>query len=107
MSESDKKAAYMLVVAQIHDGKKMGQYQAALTASELYPKNHGDYQVRGRPIEMFEGEWPGNQAVVIAKFASADDARSFWHSDVYQNEIKPLRAGAGSFTVALFEELEE
>ena len=104
---SDEKAAYMLVIAQIDDGQKMGAYQAALTASGLYPKNNGGYQVRGRPIEMFEGEWPGNQAVVIAKFASADDARNFWNSDVYQNEIKPLRAGAGSFTVALFDALDE
>ena len=104
---SDDKPVYMLVIGQINDGQKMGAYQAALTASELYPKNNGGYQVRGRPIEMFEGEWPGNQAVVIAKFASADDARNFWHSDTYQNEIKPLRAGAGSFTVALFEALDE
>ena len=104
---SDEKAAYMLVIGQITDGQKMGAYQAALTASALYPKNNGGYQVRGRPIEMFEGEWPGNQAVVIAKFSSADDARNFWNSDVYQNEIKPLRAGAGSFTVALFEAVDE
>jgi len=101
------KPAYMLVIGRIEDGQKMGQYQAALTASRLYPKNDGSYLVRGRPIDVFEGEWPGDQAVVIAKFASAEHARSFWDSDMYQNEIKPLRAGAGNFTVALFEEVEE
>lgn len=104
---TDTKPAYMLVIGRIEDGQKMAQYQAALTASGLYPRNEGGYLVRGRPIEMFEGEWPGNQAVVIAKFASADHARNFWHSDTYQNEIKPLRAGAGDFTVALLEELAE
>lgn len=104
---SDTKPAYMLVIGQINDGKKMGEYQAALTASGLYAKNEGGYEVRGRPIEMFEGEWPSNQAVVIAKFASAEHARNFWQSDTYQNEIKPLRAGAGHFTVALFEEVDE
>jgi uncharacterized protein (DUF1330 family) len=104
---SEGKAAYMLVIGQINDGKKMGEYQAALTAAGIYEKNEGDYQVRGRPIEMFEGEWPSNQAVVIAKFPSAEHARNFWRSDTYQNEIKPLRAGAGHFTVALFEEVED
>jgi uncharacterized protein (DUF1330 family) len=104
---SDSKPAYMLVIGQINDGKKMAAYQAALEASGLYAKNEGAYEVKGRPIEMFEGEWPSNQAVVIARFASAEHARNFWRSDTYQNEIKPLRAGAGHFTVALFEESDD
>ena len=103
---SNDKPAYMVVIAEISDGEKMAEYQAALSASGLYPDNEGSYRVRGRPIEMFEGEWPSNQAVVVAKFPSADHARNFWRSDTYQNEIKPLRAGAGSFTVALFVEPE-
>ena len=104
---NEARPAYMLVIGQVTDGTKMAAYQAALTASGLYPNNEGGYLVRGRPVEMFEGEWPGNQAVVIAKFASADHARRFWQSDTYQNDIKPLRAGAGRFTVALFEQLDE
>ncbi len=103
---SDDKPAYMLVVAKITDGDKMGNYQGALMESGLYPKNTGGYLVRGRPLEIFEGEWPGNQAVVIAKFASAQHARDFWYSEQYQNQIKPLRQGAGEFSVSLFEEID-
>ena len=104
---SDDKPAYMLVIAQIEDGDKLATYQGELLASGLYPKNQGGYLVRGRPLEIFEGEWPGNQAVVIAKFASARHARDFWYSDQYQHHIKPLREGAGQFSVALLEELNE
>lgn len=98
------KAAYMLVTAKVKDGQKMGNYQKALMESGLYPKNEGFYLTKGRPIEIFEGEWPDNQAVVIAKFPSADHARNFWHSDEYQNQVKPLRDGAAEISVALFEE---
>ena len=104
---SDDKSVYMLVLGKIADPAKMGKYQSALTESGLYPKNKGGYRFKGRPIEIFEGEWPENGAAVIAKFPSAEDARNFWYSDEYQNAIKPLREGAGEFTVALFEETDE
>ena len=103
---SNEKPAYMLVVATIEDSDKMVDYQRALTASGLYPDNHGGYLVKGRPLEIFEGEWPSNQAVVIAKFASAQNAHDFWHSEQYQEQIKPLRQGAGRFSVSLFEEID-
>lgn len=104
MSEDTEKAVYMLVLGQIEDRDKMAAYQSALMASEIYQKNGGYYVAFGKPIDMFEGDWPSNQAAVIAKFPSLKAAQSFWNSDVYQNEIKPLREGAGTFTVAVFPE---
>lgn len=101
---SETKPAYMLVVAKVTDGKKLKHYQGELMASGLYPRNEGEYLVKGRPLEMFEGDWADNQALVIARFPSAEHARQFWYSEQYQNDIKPLRAGAGQFTVAIFEE---
>ena len=101
---SDKKAAYMVVVADVIDGEKMGQYQAKLMESGLYPANGGTYTFKGRPIEIFEGEWADNRAVLVARFPSADDARNFWYSDTYQNDVKPLREGAASVMVGLFED---
>ncbi len=100
---SETKPAYMLVLAEVADGKKLANYQGELMASGLYPQNEGEYKAKGRPLEMFEGDWPNNRAVVIARFPSAEHARRFWYSDQYQNDIKPLREGAGTFTVALFE----
>lgn len=105
MSDEDTKAVYMIVIGQIKDREKMDAYQAALMESEIYQKNGGFYVAFGKPVDMFEGDWPSNQAAVIAKFPSLSAAQSFWSSDAYQNEIKPLREGAGTFTVAVFPEV--
>lgn len=102
MAGEDENAVYMLVIGQIADRDKMNAYQSALMESEIYQKNGGYYVVFGKPVDMFEGDWPDNQAAVIAKFPSLAAARSFWDSDVYQKEIKPLREGAGTFTVSVF-----
>lgn len=95
-------SVYMLVVGRITDKAKIAEYQAALMESGLYPKNEGHYVAFGRPVEMFEGEWPDDQAIVVAKFPSRAHAQAFWNSDEYQQRIKPLREGAGTFNVSVF-----
>ncbi|MBO2451358.1 DUF1330 domain-containing protein [Actinomadura barringtoniae] len=49
----------------------------------------GRFLVHGGPIEVFEGEWPGD--IVMLEFPSMDHARNFYNSAAYQ-EIQPLRA---------------
>jgi uncharacterized protein (DUF1330 family) len=102
MSEQDK-PVYMLVVGQVEDRDKMGAYQGALMESGLYPQHEGHYVAFGKPVEMFEGDWPENQGQVIARFPSLAQARAFWYSEEYQKRIKPLRHGAGTFNVSVFE----
>ena len=92
---------YMIVIGRIRDREKMGKYQAALMESGLYPKNQGGYRALGRPLDVFEGDIPDNQAYVVAEFPSLEHAQSFWNSDAYQNDIKPLREGAGDFDVVV------
>lgn len=104
MADEDDGPVLMLVIGQIEDRDRMAAYQGALMESGLYPEHEGHYVVVGRPVDMFEGEWPDNQGMVIAKFPSLAHARAFWNSDTYQNRIKPLRAGAGTFNVSVFTE---
>ena len=106
MSTDKDKAVYMLVVGQIEDREKMAAYQSALMESGLYPEHDGHYVAFGKPVDTFEGEWPDNQGLVIAKFPSLKHAQAFWHSDSYQSRIKPLRQGAGSFSVSVFNAVE-
>ena len=101
MSEEDK-PVYMLVIGQIEDREKMAAYQSALVESGLYPKHEGYYVAFGQPVDMFEGEWPDNQGMVMARFPSLRQARAFWNSEEYQERIKPLREGAGTFNVSVF-----
>lgn len=99
---------YMVVSGLSLDGKRMGAYARALAASGLYPKNLGYYVGAIKPLEVFEGKVPGNHGLVIARFPSLDAARSFWYSEEYQKQIKPIRENppAGTYTVAVYKQAE-
>lgn len=105
MDEKEHQPVFMVVIGEITDREKMKAYSEALAESLLYEQHQGYYAAIGRPVEMLEEEWPSNQGLVLARFPSREHARRFWNSGKYQKEIKPLRAGAGRFTVGLFEEL--
>ena len=105
MDENSDRPVFMVVIGEITDRQKMEAYTQALAESLLYRRHEGYYAAVGKPVEMFEEDWPSHQGLVLARFPSRDHARRFWNSEQYQTEIKPLRAGAGRFTVALFDEL--
>ncbi len=103
MQESPK-PAYLLVTAQVSDPVRMAAYARALAESGLYQRHGGHYLFLGKPATELE-DWPAGGSAVGAWFPSRVAAESFWADAQYQTEIKPLRAGAGAFHVAIFEEL--
>lgn len=105
MTPADDRPVFMLVIAAVTDREALMAYSRALGQSGLYDAHGGYYASIGRPVSVFEGDWGAGDSVVIAKFPSRAAAEAFWHSDVYTNAIKPLRAGAGTFRVALFDAL--
>ena len=107
MAETGDNPVFMIVVGRIEDRDKMAAYQGALMASGLYPRHEGHYVAFGKPVDMFEGDWPGDQGLVVARFPSLDHAREFWNSEEYQQRIKPLREGAGTFNVSVFADVSD
>jgi uncharacterized protein (DUF1330 family) len=99
-----ERPAYLLVTAKVADRAKMAAYTEALAASGLYAKHGGRYLFVGPAANPVE-DWPQGQSAVLAIFPSRAAAEAFWFSDAYQNDIKPLRDGAGEFHVAIFEGL--
>lgn len=89
----------MMVLGTIEDRAPLRAYSAELAKLNTYPEQQG-YYIMGRPVEIFEGEWPDNRLFVVAHFPCAAAARGFWFSEDYQG-IRPLRAGAGSLSVSL------
>lgn len=92
---------YLVVSAEVADPARLGAYQAALGASGLYARHGGRYVVRGRAAVPLE-DWDG-RALVVAEFPDRASAEAFWWSPAYQEQIKPLREGAGTFHVAIFD----
>ena len=103
-SKGSEKPAYLVVVATITDQDKASVYLNALRDAGLYPLHGGYHITSGRSVQVLEGDLFRSNAIVIAKFPCAAAARRFWFSDTYQKQILPLRAGAGTFEVAIFDE---
>ena len=96
--------AYLLVTARVSDPAKMAAYARALAASGLYPRHGGQYLFIGKAATPLE-DWPAGDSVVCAVFPNRASAEAFWADPEYQDVIKPLRAGAGDFHVAIFDGL--
>ncbi len=94
--------AFLVVTAVMHDLVKMTAYAKALAESGLYARHGGHYIFIGQPTEQLEN-WTEGTSVVCAKFPSVAAAHAFWYDAQYQDDVKPLRAGAGEFHVAVFE----
>ncbi len=97
-----ERPAYLLVTAKVSDRARMAAYTRALADSGLYARHGGRYLFVGPPASAVEN-WPAGQSGVLAVFPTRAAAEAFWNSAAYQDDIKPLRDGAGEFNVAIFE----
>lgn len=93
--------AFLLVTSREADSAKMAAYAAALAASGLFEAHGGSYEFVGQPVNAVEG-WPAGVGAMLARFPSQAAAEAFWFSAKYQQDIKPLRRGAGTFQAAVF-----
>ena len=98
-------AAYLVATAKIdnftEDMKKYVQL-----AEELMHKAGGQYVVRGPCEKVLEGDLLAGRHVIVSKFPTMEALKSFAESDEYQNHIKPLRAGTGTYDIAAYEETD-
>ena len=70
----------------------------------MYPVTSGYYLYSGgRPIDVFEGNYPETGFTVIARFPSHEAARTFWYSDIYQ-KVKAARGDACQVLVTVYPE---
>jgi len=102
----DNEAVIMVVAGETLDRARMGQYAKALGESGLYPKAGGYYLNNPRPVAVFEGDVSENYVTLMVRFPSLEAAQAFWDSDIYQNDIKPIRLNpsAGDYKVTVYAE---
>ena len=96
----------MVVAGRTLDRAQMGKYAQALAQSGLYPKARGYYLNNPRPIRHLEGKPHADDVALMVRFPSECAALTFWNSDEYQNNVKPLRLNprAGDYIVTLYSE---
>ncbi|MCM2310094.1 MAG: DUF1330 domain-containing protein [Steroidobacteraceae bacterium] len=102
-TDASERPAYLLVQGHVTDREGFKAYNAALPP--IYRKYGGEYLalVPAPLVEVAEGPTE-NRSIVLARFPSRAAARAFWDSPEY-SEAKKLRAGKGSFFVAILDGL--
>ena len=94
-------AAYMLILARVHDRDKfLSGY--ATEAAALVEKCGGKYVLRAPGAICLEGSVGDGRSVVISEWPDMDAAKRFWDSPEYQ-QIKTLRDGICDVEVVLVE----
>ena len=96
----------MVVAGRTLDRAQMGKYAQALAQSGLYPKARGYYLNNPRPIRHLEGNPHADDVALMVRFPSECAVLTFWNSDEYQNNVKPLRLNprAGDYVVTVYAE---
>ena len=100
----ERQPVIMVIAGETLDRERMAAYSKALADSGLYARVGGRYLNEPRPIEVLEGDPSDDHVILAVHFPSECAALKFWHSDIYQTEIKPLREDppAGDYTVTLY-----
>ena len=102
----DNRPVVMVVEGVTIDRGRMTAYADAIRQSKLYDSLGGYYLNFSRPVEVFEGNPPAGQSILLVRFPCLAHARAFWFSRAYQDAIKPLRMdpSAGEYTVSVYAE---
>lgn len=93
---------YLVVWIDHLDRTKSAPYGAGLRQTRIVPRHGGEYLAVSPPLKVLEGDWPADRAVVVERYPCQAAIERMWYSDEYQNELKPLRAGSGTYDVAVF-----
>jgi len=84
------------------DRTKSKAYGDGLRATRIVARHGGRYLAVSPPGQLLEGKWPVERGFVLEEYPCEQAFREMWFSDEYQQKLKPLRAGSGDYTVALF-----
>lgn len=105
-SDSCDQPVLMVVAGPTHDRARMLAYGKAIADSGLYRQLGGYYVNVPQELARFEGEGPAGYTTLIVRFPCLANARAFWNSKVYQEQIKPLRLNpsAGNYIVSVYPE---
>ena len=89
-------AGYVLTQVQITNPERFfGGYVPKAAASVA--SFNGEFIVATNKSEILEGSWPANLTVVL-KFPSKKQAKLWYQSEHYQNNVLPIRLESAEYT---------
>lgn len=91
-------AAYLIADLDITDPELFAQYRERVPA--VIAAHGGRYLARGGPLEVLEGTWKPNRAVIV-EFPDMASLKRFWASPEYQPLIEMRQRSTRSRVVAL------
>jgi|SRR5450759_50518 uncharacterized protein (DUF1330 family) len=89
---------YAIFTEKVNDEGATGAYAQAAVPTVFAAG--GTVLVAGPPEDVLEGEWHGNQTVIL-EFASVEAARGWYNSPEYQAVIGKRHAAAASNAVII------
>jgi uncharacterized protein (DUF1330 family) len=90
-------SAYIIASLEVTDPESFAEYAANVPAT--IAAHGGEYLARGGASELMEGDVPVDR-VVVARFPTVEDARTWYHSDEYTALRKiRLQAAHGPFLI--------
>ena len=97
----------MVVAGPTKDRARMLAYGKAIAESGLYKQLGGYYLNAPQAVAQFEGSPPVGYTTLMVRFPCLENARAFWNSEVYQQQILPLRQNpsAGDYFVTVYPEV--
>ena len=98
--------AYQIALVKVTE-RTPGFMEYVEKSAALLASRGTEYIVRGPAKTVMEGDYLTGRAVIVSKWSSLDDADSFFNSDEYQKDTKPLREGSGIYDIATFDAVGE
>lgn len=94
-------SAYIVTLARLTNVTP-GFREYAQRTAELVEKYGGTYTIRGPSALVLEGSSLEGRSVIVSRFATMEAVKAFYESPEYA-ALKPLRAGSGTYDIAVFE----
>ncbi len=94
--------AYIISLCEFtHRTPELKSY--AEKSAALARRHGGRYIVRGKAVEVLEGEALAPKSVVILEFPDLTTLEGYVKGEEYQKTVKPLRQGTGIYDIGIFE----
>ncbi len=92
---------YLVAVCNITNFNDNMKKYVQLSA-ELVARHGGEYVIRGPAEEEVEGDKLAGCYLIVSRFPTREKLDAFWKGDEYRSKVRPLRAGTGTYDIAIY-----